>query len=104
MNESRARDHGRTAVPVSVVAGGQVGSEGKGKVAQFLAETLDAAAVVRVGGVNSGHTTMAARTNAQIFRQLPTAAVLPDVVSVLPAGSYIRVPVLLDEIDRSGVT
>jgi adenylosuccinate synthase len=36
-----------------------------------------------------------------IFKQLPTAAILPDVHCVLPAGSYIRVDLLFEEIRLS---
>ena len=88
---------------VSIVVGGQFGSEGKGKVAHFLAQTRGAAAVVRVGGSNSGHTAVGADGRAEILRQLPTAALLPDVVCVLAAGSYVDVPLLLQEIARLGL-
>ena len=43
-------------MPVTVVVGGQFGSEGKGKVAHHFARTQKASIVVRVGGTNSGHT------------------------------------------------
>jgi adenylosuccinate synthase len=90
-------------LPVSVVVGGQFGSEGKGKVSYCLAERDKPIAAVRVGGPNSGHTAMRdART--EVLRQLPTPALLDDVVCVLPPGSYIDVPVLLDEIERLGVS
>jgi adenylosuccinate synthase len=90
-------------MPVSIVAGGQYGSEGKGKVAQFVAAEQDAAAAVRVGGPNSGHTTLAPDDQKQIFRHLPTAAMLPDVVCILPAGSYVRAEILLEEVARAGL-
>ena len=38
------------------LVGGQFGSEGKGKVAHFLAREQNASVAVRVGGSNSGHT------------------------------------------------
>jgi adenylosuccinate synthase len=75
-------------MPVTIVVGGQYGSEGKGKVAHFLTVEMGASIAVRVGGPNSGHTVMSSG-RPLIFRQLPTAAILPDVVCVLPAGSYI---------------
>src|SRR4051794_29234255 len=90
-------------MPVTVVVGGQFGSEGKGKVAQHLARDRDAAAVARVGGSNSGHTGMTEGSEREVLRQLPTAALLPDVHCVIPAGSYVDVPVLLDEIGRTGL-
>ncbi len=46
-------------MPVTVVVGGQFGSEGKGKVAHWLARELRASTAVRVGGPNSGHTVVA---------------------------------------------
>lgn len=85
-------------MPVTIVVGGQFGSEGKGKVAHALAIEMGAAAAVRVGGPNSGHTVVAASGQREVFRQLPTACLVPEVVSVIPAGSYIDVDVLLSEI------
>ena len=41
---------------VSIIIGGQYGSEGKGKVAYLWAKKMKAKAAVRVGGSNSGHT------------------------------------------------
>jgi adenylosuccinate synthase len=85
---------------VTVVVGGQFGSEGKGKVAQYLASERGAAAVVRVGGSNSGHTGFVGAERC-VLRQLPTAALLPDVLCVLGPGSYIDVDLLLEEIRRT---
>jgi len=42
-------------MPVTVVVGGQYGSEGKGKIVAYLAKKDDVAAVVRCGGPNAGH-------------------------------------------------
>jgi adenylosuccinate synthase len=91
-------------MPASVVIGGQFGSEGKGKVAQHVAETRVARAAVRVGGPNSGHTTKARGGAQRILLHLPTAAVLPDVLCVLPAGSYLNPEQLLREIDELGLS
>ena len=85
---------------VTIVVGGQFGSEGKGKVAHYLARTQGAAAVVRVGGSNSGHTSMGVDGDREVFRQLPTAALETDVQCVLPPGSYVDVDVLLEEVAR----
>lgn len=83
---------------VTVVVGGQYGSEGKGKVAHHLATTKSAAAVVRVGGSNSGHSAVDASGRLVVLRALPTAALLPDVLCLLGPGSYIDVERLLSEI------
>lgn len=89
---------------VSIVIGGQYGSEGKGKVAYFWAKKMNAAAVVRVGGCNSGHTVYSQSNNRYAFRMLPTSCILENTVSVLPAGAYIDISVLLEEIKIAGVS
>jgi adenylosuccinate synthase len=89
-------------MPVTVVVGGQYGSEGKGKVAGFFAEQLDAHAVIRCGGSNSGHTVYH-KDNKYIFQHLPTACFNPSIVNILVAGSYIDVEILLAEIALAGV-
>jgi adenylosuccinate synthase len=90
-------------MPVSVVVGGQYGSEGKGKVAQHLARERGAAAVVRVGGSNSGHTGVRPDGGTDVLRHLPTAALDLDTRCVLAAGSYLDPVVLLAEIERTGL-
>lgn len=90
-------------MPVTVVVGGQFGSEGKGKIAQHLAREQNARAVVRVGGSNSGHTACDAHGRPWVLRQLPTAALLPDVKCVLPAGSYVDPTILRKEIEQLGL-
>lgn len=88
---------------VSVIFGGQWGSEGKGKTTNFFARKLNASAVVRVGGTNSGHTVVTNEGNRIAFRILPVASVLEGVTCVLPAGSYIDIDVLKEEIQLSGL-
>lgn len=90
-------------MPVTVVVGGQYGSEGKGKVAHYLAREMDATVAIRCGGPNSGHTVIDPNGRALIFQQLPTASILPDIISVLCAGSYIDLDILRSEIEISGV-
>jgi adenylosuccinate synthase len=85
-------------MPVSVVVGGQFGSEGKGKIALELARLRGAVAAIRVGGSNSGHTAIDPSGRARIFRHLPTAALLDQVACVIAAGSYIDPEVLLSEV------
>ncbi|MCK4820209.1 adenylosuccinate synthetase, partial [bacterium] len=91
-------------MPVTVIVGGQFGGEGKGKVAYKFAQEQSARIALRVGGTNSGHTVIDPSGDAIILRQLPTAALLPDVTCVLGAGSYIDPNILLDEILRTGLT
>src|SRR5713101_3292936 len=88
---------------VTVVIGGQFGSEGKGKVAHFLASQERATVAVRVGGPNSGHTVVDERGRRFVLRQLPAAAVLPGMHCVLGPGSYIDPEVLSNEIALTGL-
>jgi len=90
-------------MPVTIVVGGQYGSEGKGKVAHYLAREMEAGFAVRCGGPNSGHTVIDEQGNARIFQQLPTAAILPDVKLAICAGSYIDLDILYREINETNV-
>ena len=89
-------------MPVTVVVGGQFGSEGKGKVAYWLADEQKAEYAVRVGGPNSAHTAVK-YGNPRVLRQLPTAILTPNVVGVIPAGAYIDIKLLRDEMDMVGL-
>jgi adenylosuccinate synthase len=88
-------------MPVSIVVGGQFGSEGKGKVSLELVRmaTERRIVVVRVGGPNSGHTAYDRSGQKFALRQLPAGAVDRDVNVVFPAGSFIDVDVLQREIE-----
>ncbi|MDP9316477.1 MAG: adenylosuccinate synthetase [Chloroflexota bacterium] len=90
-------------MPVTVIIGGQFGSEGKGKVAYYFAQATDAHIAVRVGGPNSGHTIVPPDGRTHILKQLPTAAFLPDIRCVLPSGSYIDPHILLSEVELTGL-
>lgn len=89
---------------LSIVVGGQYGSEGKGKVAYLWAKKMRAVAAVRVGGSNSGHTVYDENGRMFVFRMLPTASIIPSVICILPAGSYIDVEVLLREASSIGLS
>jgi len=90
-------------MPVSVVVGGQFGSEGKGKVALHIAERSRAAAVVRVGGTNSGHTAVGADGVTRALRQLPVSVLAPNAVAVLPAGAIIDPEIFFHEVKELGL-
>lgn len=88
-------------MPVSVVVGGQYGSEGKGKASLHIARTdSSVSAVVRVGGSNSGHIGIARDGRRVALRQLPAGAIDGVAHILIPAGSYIDVDILLREIDE----
>ena len=91
-------------MPVSVVVGGQFGSEGKGKVALDLARRDPSTEIaVRPGGSNSGHTGYSRDGRKLILRQLPAAAIDGNLLAVLPAGSYVDVDLLEQEIQLLGL-
>jgi adenylosuccinate synthase len=88
-------------MPVSVVVGGQFGSEGKGKSAlEIVRGDRTAAAAVRVGGTNSGHTVIGNDGQTYALRQLPAAFADRSVRVILPAGSYIDVGIFMEELRR----
>lgn len=89
-------------MPITIVVGGQFGSEGKGKVAHWLANEQSTSIAVRVGGANSGHTAIA-QARKYVLRQLPTPVLNGDTVAVIPAGAYIETEVLLAEIEELGL-
>ncbi|MCP9221915.1 adenylosuccinate synthetase [Erythrobacter sp. LQ02-29] len=90
-------------MPVSIVVGGQFGSEGKGKIALEVARrSREPVTAVRVGGSNSGHTAFDSQGRRRVLRQIPAAAI-DGARIVLPAASYIDAEVLLEEIDLLGL-
>ncbi|MDE2498560.1 MAG: adenylosuccinate synthetase [Alphaproteobacteria bacterium] len=91
-------------MPLSIVVGGQFGSEGKGKVAlEIVRRDSSCVAAVRVGGSNSGHTAVDRHGVTRVLRQIPAAAIDRSVSVVLPPGSYIDVGVLRKELDELGL-
>ncbi|MBM7326348.1 adenylosuccinate synthetase [Agrobacterium sp. S2] len=88
-------------MPVSIVVGGQFGSEGKGKVALEIARRARGpVTVIRVGGPNSGHTGYDRNGKKWALRQMPASCVDKNVDVVFPAGSYIDADLLLSEIEE----
>lgn len=89
---------------VSVIVGGQFGSEAKGKVSLHLARTAPGRSLVfRPGGTNSGHIGTDAAGRQVAFRQLPAAILEERTRAALPAGAIIDVELLLEEIARAGL-
>jgi adenylosuccinate synthase len=90
-------------MPVTVVVGGQYGSEGKGKLVSHLASVDGGrSAVVRCGGPNAGHTADGAGGRA-LLRQLPSGAVVPGSRLFMAPGMQIDVDLLHEEISRLGI-
>lgn len=86
---------------VTVVVGGQYGSEGKGAIAGYICSEYDHADLaIRVAGPNAGHTVIDKNTDREWkLRQVPVAAVSSsDCVLYIAAGSEIDPSVLYHEI------
>lgn len=98
------RRYQEAELPVSVIAGGQFGSEGKGKTSAFVAGELGAKVIIRVGGPNSGHTAVDSKGKTWVFRQLPAGLAGSNAVCILPAGSLIDVDLLFAEIQNFGLS
>src|SRR5580704_6206944 len=90
-------------MPISVVVGGQFGSEGKGKVAHRIACQERASIVVRVGGTNSGHTAVDDEGRVWALRQLPVSVLAPGTKAVLPAGAAIDPEIFAREVQSLGL-
>ncbi|MDR0604434.1 MAG: adenylosuccinate synthetase [Bacteroidales bacterium] len=88
---------------ITIIFGGQFGSEGKGKTAHYFAAKEQAKYCVRVGGTNSGHTVYR-DSQKFIFRILPTGIIEKHVSAILPAGAYIDLLILKEEIKASGLS
>lgn len=86
---------------LTVVVGGQYGSEGKGAITAHLAQRLGPRDLnIRVAGPNAGHTGYDAKGRKYALRQVPIGAVTSTCQLGIAAGSEIDPEVLRDEIDR----
>ena len=90
-------------MPLTVIVGGQFGSEGKGKICAYLSLRDDVDAVVRCGSTNSGHTVIMEDRKWEL-RMIPAGFVNPRSILMLPAGAMIDPRVLRREIEETGVT
>ena len=87
---------------VTVVVGGQFGSEGKGKICAHLAMTDNVDYMVRCGGPNSGHTVYVAGQRHQL-RQVPAGFVNPHTRLLIAPGALIDASVFLREVEFCGL-
>ena len=85
-------------MPITVVVGGQYGSEGKGKVCAHLALTGDAQVMVRCGGPNAGHT-VDLGTEKYELKQVPCGFVNASTRLLIAAGALVDPAILLREIE-----
>jgi adenylosuccinate synthase len=91
-------------MPVTIVVGGQYGSEGKGKVAALLASRARAPWLVRCGGPNSGHT-VSIDDKEIVLRQVPSCADSDprNVTFCIAAGCAVEESILLTEVEMLGI-
>jgi adenylosuccinate synthase len=89
-------------MPVTVVVGGQYGSEGKGKICAHLALNGEADFMVRCGGPNSGHTV---DKHGEVYelKQVPVGFVNPNTRLLIAAGGIIDPQTLLHEVELCGI-
>jgi adenylosuccinate synthase len=85
-------------MPVTIVVGGQYGSEGKGKVVALLANRSESPWLVRCGGPNSGHTVTIDGCD-MILRQVPCCAEPHGATYCIAAGCAVDESVLIRELD-----
>lgn len=90
-------------MPVTIVVGGQYGSEGKGKVVALRASQVPAPWLVRCGGPNSGHTVTVGGKDV-ILRQVPCCSQPDRAFFCLSAGCVIDESILLRELDLLGIS
>jgi len=84
-------------MPATIVIGAQWGDEGKGKIANLLAQ--DADVVVRYqGGNNAGHT-IVIDTEVFALSLVPSGVIYPNVVPVIGNGCVVDPKVLLEEMN-----
>ena len=83
-------------MPAYAVIGGQWGDEGKGKVVDYLAETVQA--VVRFGGGNNaGHTVVNPRGKFQLHL-VPSGICWPEIDSIIGNGVVVDPDGLMTEL------
>lgn len=83
---------------VTIVIGGQFGSEAKGKAISFLANEFDIA--VRTGAPNAGHTVF---KDGEIYRlqQIPATFENEKCILCIGAGALINPGILIKEVERT---
>src|SRR5690348_16644673 len=90
-------------MPVTIVVGGQYGSEGKGKIVALLASGVAAPWIVRCGGPNSGHT-VTINNQEVILRQVPSCSEPRKATFCVAAGCVVDIDVLFRELDQLAIS
>jgi adenylosuccinate synthase len=85
-------------MPVTLVVGGQYGSEGKGKVVALRASKAPFPWIVRCGGPNSGHT-IDFKGRSVVMRQVPSCTEPHKATFCIAAGCVVDEEILLEELN-----
>ena len=85
--------------PITIVQGGQWGSEAKGAVTALVALEHRAPIVVRTGATNAGHTVIYKGRPVKM-QQLPVGWVNPNATLILGAGTLIDPAILAREVQE----
>lgn len=86
---------------VTVILGGQAGSEGKGKFAGYLAIHDDMDLAICNFMPNAGHTWVGNDGKKVMVQQLPQAVVNPTTMLAMSAGGAIELDILMSELDAN---
>jgi len=81
---------------LTIVYGGQFGSEGKGQVTSYLARRQDPDIAVRVGGPNAGHTFLLPNGAKQVVQTVPAPAFVSKRVLCVIGAAGIIIPEILE--------
>lgn len=82
---------------ISIVVGGQYGSEAKGKAAVHLAKRDGCSLAVRTGSINAGHVAYI-NGHRHVCRMLPSLVAVQGVILALGPGAMISIPKLMEEV------
>lgn len=84
---------------VKVVLGSQWGDEGKGKLVDILAQSVDIVARCG-GGNNAGHTIVTEQGVKYDFHLLPSGLVSPSAINLIGNGVVVHLPSFFEELGK----
>jgi adenylosuccinate synthase len=88
---------------LNFVTGCQYGSEGKGKIAGYLARKYDVYASICSFSSQAGHTHLDERGRKVMVQQIPMAVVNPNTKLLISQGAIIDMDILRKEIEQHGL-
>jgi len=88
---------------MSIVFGGQAGSEAKGKLSGWLTDRHSPYAIVMTASPNAGHTIIMPDGTKKVSYHLPIASVMSDAMIILTAASLINFRTFEQEIVDLGI-